>query len=303
MSIHIPFSDFPNFAKAMYRQGVALYDTLNGYTKDKEAQTEFVHYPVRALMMIFILCVEGKIKMRMNLKDYEMTDGDVMIVRSNTVFESLCLFRGSRVVALMVADSFFHIFPQKHLSHFGLLSAFDPVVMHTNDETVTHFVSIYHQMQRVIQNDGFNHKEDALRGYLQVVTSILEDIHEYIEAQQGTTGTGKTRRSETIYTRFVNDVRLHFRNHRDTAFYADLQCITPKYFSQMIRRASGRIPADIICDHVILEAKILLRSEHYTVQQVADRLNFPNPSFFGKYFKAHVGLTPRQFAEQIDIEK
>ena len=71
----------------------------------------------------------------------------------------------------------------------------------------------------------------------------------------------------------------------------------------MIRRACGRMPSDVIGEHVILEAKLLLRSERYTVQQVADMLNFPNPSFFGKYFKAHVGQTPRQFAELTEIKE
>ena len=32
-----------------------------------------------------------------------------------------------------------------------------------------------------------------------------------------------------------------------------------------------------------------------TISQVADYYNFPNPSFFGKYFKKHTGLTPRRF--------
>ena len=302
MITHIPFSDFPNFAQAMYKKGVALYDTLNGYQEGKEIETEFVHYPVRTLMMVFILCVQGRIKLRLNLKDYTMSDGDIIVVRYNTIFESLRLFKGTRVIALMVAAPFFHIFPHKEISDSVLLSAFDSVTLHTDEKTVTHLVSIYNLMCGIISDDDFNHKEDALRGYLQVVTSILEDAHEHMETRLGKQ-TDKTKRSEVIYTRFVNDVRHHFRVHRETAFYADLQCVTPKYFGQMIRRACGRIPSDIIGEHVILEAKLLLRSEQYTVQQVADKLNFPNPSFFGKYFKNHVGKTPRQFAEQIGRDK
>lgn len=302
MAAHIPFSDFPHFAQAMYRQGIALYDTLNGFQKGEDGETEFVDYPVRALMVIFILCVRGQMKMRLNLKDYELSNGDVIIVRPSTIFESLRLSRGARVIALMVADSFFHVFPQKHVSRSGLLSAFVPAVLHANEDTVTHLIRIYQQMLSVIRDDDFHYKEDALKGYLQVVTSLLEDMHEHMEAQKGRQ-TDKTKRSEVIYSRFVSDVHLHFREHRETAFYAGLQCVTPKYFGQMIRRACGRMPSDVIGEHVILEAKLLLRSERYTVQQVADMLNFPNPSFFGKYFKAHVGQTPRQFAELTDIKE
>ena len=32
-----------------------------------------------------------------------------------------------------------------------------------------------------------------------------------------------------------------------------------------------------------------------TMQQIANDLNFANPSFFGKYFKDHAGMTPMAF--------
>lgn len=40
----------------------------------------------------------------------------------------------------------------------------------------------------------------------------------------------------------------------------------------------------------------MLRTGNYTVQQVSDALHFPNSSFFGKYFKAAVGCSPRRYA-------
>ena len=71
--------------------------------------------------------------------------------------------------------------------------------------------------------------------------------------------------------------------------------LTPKYLSQVIYQASGRHAGEWIKDYVILEAKILLKSGKYTVQQVGDMLNFANASFFGKYFKAATGCSPKQF--------
>jgi YesN/AraC family two-component response regulator len=32
-----------------------------------------------------------------------------------------------------------------------------------------------------------------------------------------------------------------------------------------------------------------------TMQQIADDLQFPNASFFGKYFKEHSGMTPMEY--------
>jgi AraC-like DNA-binding protein len=32
-----------------------------------------------------------------------------------------------------------------------------------------------------------------------------------------------------------------------------------------------------------------------TIQQIADELNFPSQSFFGKYFKKSVGVSPKEY--------
>lgn len=68
-----------------------------------------------------------------------------------------------------------------------------------------------------------------------------------------------------------------------------------KYLSQVIKSVTGRLAGEWISEYVILEAKALLKSNKYTVQQVCDMLNFANQSFFGKYFKRKTGMSPRAY--------
>ena len=46
---------------------------------------------------------------------------------------------------------------------------------------------------------------------------------------------------------------------------------------------------------LVLHAQVLLKSSKQTVQQIALELNFPNASFFGRFFKKHTGMTPGQY--------
>jgi AraC-like DNA-binding protein len=46
---------------------------------------------------------------------------------------------------------------------------------------------------------------------------------------------------------------------------------------------------------VIIEIKILLKTTPLTLQEIAHRMNFPDQSFFGRYFKKHTGLSPLQY--------
>ena len=93
-------------------------------------------------------------------------------------------------------------------------------------------------------------------------------------------------------------LKEHYTTQRKIGFYADKLCMTPKYLSQVIHAVSGRHAGDWIRDYVILEAKALLKSRQYTIQQVSDMLNFPNQSFFGTYFKKTVGCSPLTYLSE-----
>ncbi len=94
---------------------------------------------------------------------------------------------------------------------------------------------------------------------------------------------------------FLSLLQQHYRQERTVAFYAGQLCISPKYLSLLVREVTGRTAATIIDQFVINEAKNMLRFSGYTIQQVAYKLNFPNQSAFGKYFKHITGLSPTAF--------
>ncbi len=54
---------------------------------------------------------------------------------------------------------------------------------------------------------------------------------------------------------------------------------------------------DWINQPIILEAKVLLKHSNLLVYQVSDELNFPNPSFFSKFFKRMTGMTPHEYQQ------
>lgn len=101
------------------------------------------------------------------------------------------------------------------------------------------------------------------------------------------------KRDEELLANFLYLVNEYFKSERGLDFYAGQMCITPKYMSQVVRQASGISAREWIASTVIINARALLKSSGMTVSQVADYLNFPNPSFFSQYFKKHAGVTPK----------
>ena len=102
-------------------------------------------------------------------------------------------------------------------------------------------------------------------------------------------------RQDIIFRRFLSLLATDITISREVQYYADKLCITPKYLTIVTRQISGSSAANWITRSVILNAKALLSSTQLTIQQVSNKLNFPNPSFFGQYFLRHTGMTPKEF--------
>lgn len=66
----------------------------------------------------------------------------------------------------------------------------------------------------------------------------------------------------------------------------------------VVREVSGKTASEWIDNFVLLEAKVLLRSTHMTIQQISDELHFPSQSFFGKYFKRLAGVSPKEYRDR-----
>ncbi|MDE5712888.1 MAG: helix-turn-helix domain-containing protein [Muribaculaceae bacterium] len=95
--------------------------------------------------------------------------------------------------------------------------------------------------------------------------------------------------------KFIFLVQKYFKEERFLKFYAEQLGISPKHLSRIIKNETGFSAVEWIERYVILEAKVLLKSTNLNIQQVSDELNFPSQSFFGKYFKKKVGMSPKEF--------
>ena len=75
-------------------------------------------------------------------------------------------------------------------------------------------------------------------------------------------------------------------------------CLSPSYFGDVIRNATGDSPTRVIQHFLIDRAKSLMIGG-MSVSQVADELGFEYPQHFTRYFKKHEGLTPSKYVASI----
>lgn len=103
-----------------------------------------------------------------------------------------------------------------------------------------------------------------------------------------------TRRME-IMRMYIDLIMQYYKQSREVAFYANKLNITPKYLSIVTQEINGQGAKKIIDDFMVTEIKLQLKSRSKSIQEISERLNFPDQSFFCKYFKRHTGLTPSEY--------
>ena len=103
--------------------------------------------------------------------------------------------------------------------------------------------------------------------------------------------------SSITFKRFVELLTESDGRIRLVADFADMLNVTPKYLSNIVKQVSGRTALDLIhetCTHAIVRQ---LKYTDKSIKEITNDLNFSSISFFGKFVKSQLGVSPRKFRE------
>ena len=98
-----------------------------------------------------------------------------------------------------------------------------------------------------------------------------------------------------IVDKFIKLVEESDGRIRRVDEFASQLNVTPKYLSTILKEVLNRRPSTFIMNYTMKAIEHRLRFTDMTIQEIAYDLKFPNPSFFGKYCKEHLGMTPLEY--------
>ena len=254
-------------------------------------------YPFKLTFTSAILCCKGSIRTTVNRHEYVVGCNDALIVQSGSIVEFLSGSDDLKIIAMAFEDNgndeWFNSSAMNANSYIMHRSV--PVLMHLDDEEMQRQMRLYKEIRQFYSSVDVAYRSEVVKGYLFVsAASFLSKLGEG-GGQEDVLYEGS--RENELYLQFMDDLQVYGSKERMVSFYADRCCVSPKYFSKMINLASGKTPIQLIKERVIVEAKVLLNSTDMSIQQIAEALNFPNDSFFCRYFKQEVKMSPLKYRE------
>lgn len=251
----------------------------------------YLNMPFRIRFTMILLCRNGYLRIRTQMKEYILTRGSMLLVMEGAIGECLEISEDIKVIMMAFSDRF----KVMETGFRPSMEILDKVEKHPclklSEQELDDIMALYTMMRHRMEESGFMAIEE-------LATSCLTTFFYYISQHITEAGISKLNpsgRAETIHNDFLELVEGYSLKHRDIAFYADRLCITPKYLSRMVREASGRGPKEWINIRIILEAEVLLRDRSRSIQEISEILGFPNQSFFGTFFRKMKGMSPSSY--------
>lgn len=252
-----------NFA---LNRGVKVADAIGAVMKFGE--------PYRFMESRIVRVLKGFIRISVNLEEYRPIADEALYIGQNSVVEIL-EYSPDAVVDLLgfaLANKSANIRNLYHLS-----------------KECNSWLEMYFQLLHTLsRSEAFD---------MRSIDYLLQSLHCHIVAyhQHTCCGASQTKgRKEELFRKFIELLNIYIGKHK-LPFYAEKMNISPQYLSRLVEESSGTAARDWINRAVVLQAKLLLRSSRYTIEQIAEELNFSTVPYFCRLFKREVGTTPTEY--------
>ena len=253
------------------------------------------HYPQRVHGCLFLLCVRGECEVSIHLSEHTVKKNNIIIILPNTFVH---VHRQSNDCQFYIAG-----FNKDLLNSTGsfsstinyLSSLIDSPVITLQPEVTDLFKDYFMLLVKMGRMESIHPNKELTSSILLTLLHGVGSIHRNIDTNKRT-----FNRGEEIVKRLVQHIIKHYNKERRVSFYADLLHISPQHLSTTVNKVTGKTVTDIIAKLVITDAEAKLKSTDLTIQEIAYSLNFPDISFFGKYFKRYTGMSPKQYRESVE---
>ena len=243
----------------------------------------------------FCICLAGNIELEIDNNTYNLNQNGFLISAPSTIIKFKKVSKDFRMKLLFFSKDFLlknianpFIIDKMNLFRYGSYNILEADIQQA--------VPLYAFLDYLKIKTSIKGKftEEIIRT---IIFNLLLEIAEIVSLEGGDSKENKKKKKE-LFLKFDELVKENILLYKDVGFYAKQLCISDKYLIEVVKKATGKTPHQIIDEALLKEAYVMLGNPGYSITQIADLLQFSSVSAFGRFFKKYASISPTEYRRQ-----
>lgn len=251
---------------------------------------------MQADMVVVVGCFTGKLQVDLNAVTYTIQQNEILVCLPNSIIDNCMLspdFDGA--VLCLSKRGILEQISESEIWDRAFHFAKSPIVK-VCEESLNMF-RLYGSVLR--EKIKMKHSPFYKEIIVSIVKAVLYELLANVESQSASYGSGLIKQRDVLFKRFIELLSTTKVKPRNVSWYAEQLCVSPKYLSTVVKQVSEKKTSVWINEFVSVDIRFWLKNTNKTVKEIADILEFPNLSFFGKYCRTHFGMSPKEYRKQL----
>ncbi len=257
--------------------------------------------PLRFALSGMFICLKGNVRFMLDDNDINMKKNDIVVYFPYSVLKIIEVSEDLYGIMMSVDVNVVQPLLTKITDVDSILNIRQSPVTNLSEhdlQAINNYIELYQKHLKLSKQFADNDQRRFWQlNNLQIenvrMNLVLQIIIAFSEADNKLKNT--VDRRDDIVRKFLNDLKDNYLIQHEVSFYSTRQYISMRYFSSVIKQRTGQTPSQWITSILVKEAKNFLTQSNLTVKEISEKMNFPNQSYFGKWFKTHVGMGPLEF--------
>lgn len=258
---------------------------------------------IRLNCFLTIFCVEGRIQVDINSNTYLLEENHVMLCPPSVILSHTMISPNHKIRIMGFSSRFLQHLVKMEKDTWSTFSyVYSNPVKHFGEIDYLPFKQYLDVIMMKINGGPHRYRKEIMQ-YL--FSAFFCEMMAYFNKQAAGLDETETvkedvKQADYIFKRFMEKLSVDNGTHRTVTYYANALFYTPKYLSKVVKQISGRTALDLINEHAIDHIKYQLKHSDKSIKEIADEFNFSNLSFFGKYVKARLGVSPTAYRNSLE---
>lgn len=250
---------------------------------------------------LHLVVISGNVTFRIGINSFAADKDDCIIIPNRTSISDISATDDFTMTGIIVSNKFMHIaLPKSNYEAKGLLAMADNPVTSLSVEEAEQIISDFNQIR--FRYNGFSHVYYAEMVIRSIEMMVLDMYN--IHSRHHSDDLKGINQSAWILRKFVYLLQKGlYRKYRKVEYYAALLNVSPQYLSESCLKANGHNASFFIERFMTKEIAGLLKREDLSISDVAYQLDFNTTSYFTRYVKRILGMTPSEYKNRLNVKK